>query len=126
MFDYPVTPTADDNGTVLMTFTDVSEAITFGADEDEALLNAIDALETGLSLYVDERKPLPSASKPDLKPQPMCWANTFTSKSPDLKTQNALPCPASSHTGSLRTEQMRTELFLLSVKTARKLHPPYA
>ena len=65
MFDYPVTLTADDNGTVLMTFTDVSEAITFGADEDEAMLNAIDALVTGLSFYVDERKPLPSASKPD-------------------------------------------------------------
>jgi len=49
MFDYPVTLTPDDNGTVLVTFADVPEAITFGADEDEALLNAIDALETGLS-----------------------------------------------------------------------------
>ena len=65
MFDYPVTLTPDDNGTVLVTFADVPEAITFGADEDEALLNAIDALETGLSFYVDERKPLPTASKPD-------------------------------------------------------------
>jgi antitoxin HicB len=64
MFDYPVTLTPDDNGTVLVTFEDVPEAITFGADEDEALLNAIDALETGLSFYVDERKPLPAASKP--------------------------------------------------------------
>ena len=124
MFDYPVTLTSDDNGTVLVTFADVPEAITFGADEDEALLNAIDALETGLSFYVDERKPLPSASKPDLKPQPMCWASTSTSKLPDRKTQNALPCPASCHTGSLRIEQMRTELFLLSLKTVRKLHPP--
>ena len=65
MFDYPVTLTPNDNGTVLVTFADVPEAITFGADEDEALLNAIDALETGLSFYVDERKPLPTASKPD-------------------------------------------------------------
>ena len=59
MFDYPVTLTPDDNGTVLVTFTDVPEAITFGADEDEALLNAIDALETGLSFYVDERNRCP-------------------------------------------------------------------
>ena len=56
MFDYPVTLTPDD-GTVLVTFADVPEAITFGANEDEALLNAIDALETGLSFYVDARKP---------------------------------------------------------------------
>ncbi len=64
MLDYPVTLTRDDNGTVLVTFEDVPEAITFGADEDEALLIAVDALETGLSFYVDERKPLPVASKP--------------------------------------------------------------
>jgi antitoxin HicB len=62
MFDYPVTLTPDD-GTVLVTFPDVPEAITFGADEDEAMLYADDALETALSLYVDARKSLPSASK---------------------------------------------------------------
>ena len=63
MFDYPVTLTRDD-GSVLVTFADVPEAITFGADEDAASLQAIDALETGLSFYVDSRKPLPAASKP--------------------------------------------------------------
>ena len=49
---------------MLVTFADVPEAITFGADDGEALLNAIDALETGLSFYVDARKPLPAASQP--------------------------------------------------------------
>ncbi len=63
MFEFPVTLTKDDNGTVIAMFVDVPEAITFGADEDEALLNAIDALETGLSFYVDERKALPVPSK---------------------------------------------------------------
>ncbi len=63
MFDYPVTLTPD-NGTVLVTFADVPEAITFGMDEDEALLQAVDALESGLSFYVDARQPLPVASKP--------------------------------------------------------------
>lgn len=62
MFDYPVT-LAPDNGTVLVTFSDVPEAITFGADETEALMHAVDALETALSFYVDARKPLPVASK---------------------------------------------------------------
>ena len=42
MFDYPVTLTPDD-GTVLVTFADVPEAITFGVDEDEALLHAVEA-----------------------------------------------------------------------------------
>lgn len=63
MFDYPVTLTPDD-GTVLVTFADVPEAITFGADEGEALLKAVDALETGLSFYVEAGKPLPAAKKP--------------------------------------------------------------
>jgi antitoxin HicB len=63
MFDYPVTLTPD-GATVLVTFADVPEALTFGADEDEALLQAVDALETALSFYVDARKPLPVASKP--------------------------------------------------------------
>jgi antitoxin HicB len=62
MFDYPVILTPDD-GTVLVTFADVPEAITFGADTDEALLQAVDALESALSFYVDDRKPLPVPSK---------------------------------------------------------------
>jgi antitoxin HicB len=63
MFDYPVILTPDD-GTVLVTFPDVPEAITFGADEDEALLQAVDALESALAFYVGDRKPLPLPSKP--------------------------------------------------------------
>ena len=63
MFDYPVTLTPDGD-TVLVSFVDVPEAITFGSDEAEALLQAIDALETALSFYVEARKPLPVASKP--------------------------------------------------------------
>ena len=62
MFDYPVILTPDD-GTVLVTFPDVPEAITFGADTDEALLQAVDALESALSFYVDDRKSLPVPSK---------------------------------------------------------------
>jgi len=63
MFDYPVTLTPDGDS-LLVTFRDVPEAITFGANKDEALRQAVDALETALSFYVDSRKPLPVASKP--------------------------------------------------------------
>ena len=62
MFDYPVTLTADGDN-VLVTFADVPEAVTFGADEEDALLQAVDALETGLPFYVDARKPSPVPSK---------------------------------------------------------------
>ncbi len=46
-----------------MTFVDVPEAITFGANEAEALALAVDALETGLSFYMDARQPLPAVSR---------------------------------------------------------------
>lgn len=71
MFDYPVTLTPDD-GTILVTFPDVPEAITFGADEDEALLQAVDALESALAFYVADRKPLPKPSKPKRGQKTVC------------------------------------------------------
>lgn len=63
MFDFPITLTQEE-GIVQVTIADVPEAITIGADEAEALLHAVDAMETGLSFYVDARKPLPRPSKP--------------------------------------------------------------
>jgi antitoxin HicB len=62
MFNYPVTLTKDGD-TILVRFRDIPKAITFGADKEEALLNAVDALETGLSFYVEARKALPLPSK---------------------------------------------------------------
>lgn len=64
MLDYPVILEAQPEGGFVVTFPDVPEAITQGEDEDEALLYAIDALESALSFYVDDRKPLPIPSKP--------------------------------------------------------------
>ena len=63
MFDYPVILEAQPEGGFVVTFPDVPEAITQGEDEDEALLYAVDALESALSFYVDDRKPLPVPSK---------------------------------------------------------------
>jgi antitoxin HicB len=66
MFNYPVILTPDGD-TFLVTFPDIPEAITFGNTEQEALAVAVDALETGLSFYVDDRKRLPVPSvRPDL------------------------------------------------------------
>lgn len=59
---YPVEFTPDDNDTVMLTFPDVPEAVTFGADEDEALANAADALETALNGYITDRRDIPAPS----------------------------------------------------------------
>jgi antitoxin HicB len=62
MFDYPVKLAKQPEGGFVVTFPDVPEAITQGESIDDALLHAVDALETGLSFYIDARKPLPVAS----------------------------------------------------------------
>ena len=63
MLAYPVVLEPDDNGTLLVTFPDVPEAVTFGEDEADALKRAVDALETMLAARIADREdvPLPSA-----------------------------------------------------------------
>jgi antitoxin HicB len=68
MLIYPVELTSDDNGTVLVTFPDVPEAVTFGGDEAEALLRAEDALLVMLSAYMDDHQPIPEPSPLDGRP----------------------------------------------------------
>lgn len=62
-FSYPAELAVGKDG-VSVSFPDVPEALTHGADEAEALLRAVDALETALEMYVDEGQDLPEASKP--------------------------------------------------------------
>ncbi|MCL2761379.1 MAG: type II toxin-antitoxin system HicB family antitoxin [Desulfuromonadales bacterium] len=59
MLIYPVILTPDDNDTVMVTFPDFPEAITCGDTKDEALAWALDALETVLEAYIDDRKEIP-------------------------------------------------------------------
>lgn len=63
MLIYPVTLTPDDNGTLLVGFPDIPEANSVGDDEQEALLNAEDALEAAFEIYFDEKRPIPMPSK---------------------------------------------------------------
>ncbi len=62
---YPVELTADDNDTVMVTFPDVPESISFGEDEADALARAADALETALEGYVADHRHIPAASASD-------------------------------------------------------------
>lgn len=63
MLIYPVTLIPDDNDTFLVEFPDIPEANSIGDDEQEALLNAEDALEAALEIYFDEKRPIPMPSK---------------------------------------------------------------
>ena len=62
--DFPVVLQRQPEGGYVVTFPDIPEAVTQGDDEDAALERAAEALETALSFYVDERRPLPLARRP--------------------------------------------------------------
>jgi antitoxin HicB len=62
MLRYPVVLKRDTDDTILVTFPDVPEVHTFGEDTEEALMRAVDALETALSMYVDDRRDIPKPS----------------------------------------------------------------
>ena len=57
---YAVTLTPDDNDTVLVTVPDLPEAVTFGEDRDEALVRAVDAIETALMGRMAAREAIPA------------------------------------------------------------------
>lgn len=61
---YPITLTPDD-GEFLVQCPDIPELITVGDDEDEALVNAKDALETAIEIYFDMKRPVPMPSAPE-------------------------------------------------------------
>jgi len=65
MLNYPITLTPDSNGTFLVGFPDFPEANSVGDDEADALHNAVDALETALDIYFEQRRPVPLPSEPD-------------------------------------------------------------
>ncbi len=64
MLSYPVNLELDTNNSLLVTFPDIPEAITAGDDEGEALLNGLDALETAIEMYFDDKREVPMPSKP--------------------------------------------------------------
>ncbi len=63
MLVYPIVLTPDDNDTVMATSPDFPEVTTFGEDNDDALLHAIDALEEAIAARIAHREDLPHPSK---------------------------------------------------------------
>lgn len=61
MLNYPV-DLEEDEGTIMVSFPDVAGARTYGRDRAEALVNAVDALETMLSAIITDREDVPAPS----------------------------------------------------------------
>ena len=59
MLRYSVKLSRDTNGTILVDVPAIPEAHTFGEDRDEALARAVDAIETALMGYIEDRRGIP-------------------------------------------------------------------
>ena len=60
---YPIHVELDTNGQYLVTFPDILEAATAADTREEALVLAVDALESALDFYFDEKRLVPLPSK---------------------------------------------------------------
>jgi antitoxin HicB len=60
---YPVNLSKDTDGSILVTFPDFPEAITYGDDNDDALSRAEDALETAIIARIEDWEDIPEPSK---------------------------------------------------------------
>jgi antitoxin HicB len=63
MLSYPIKLTPDDNDTLFATSPDFPELKTFGDDRDDALMHAVDALETAIAYRIAHREDIPRPSR---------------------------------------------------------------
>ncbi|HEY1431372.1 MAG TPA: type II toxin-antitoxin system HicB family antitoxin [Stellaceae bacterium] len=60
---YSVTIEPDDNGTFLVTCSDLPEVTTFGEDEEDAVRRAADAIEEALAARIARGEEIPASSR---------------------------------------------------------------
>lgn len=63
MYVYPVIVTPDDNGTLLVQFPDIPEAITVAHTEAEIEQVGLEALESAFEIYFEQRREIPAPSR---------------------------------------------------------------
>ena len=61
---YPIEILPQDDGSYLVSFPDIPEALTDGMTKDEALAEAVDCLIAALGGYINDRRDLPEPSLP--------------------------------------------------------------
>lgn len=62
--EYPVFLEKDSDGSFIVDFVDFPNVHTYGSDEQEALIQAVDALESAFDFYFEDRIPIPAPSRP--------------------------------------------------------------
>ena len=62
-FRYPARLQPDHSGEIIVSFRDIPECLTSGADEAEALMEARDALEEAIAGRIDDGEPIPVPSR---------------------------------------------------------------
>lgn len=65
MYDYAIRFERDDTPGLAVFCRDLPQFHSYGDDEEHALREAVDGIETTLSIYVDERRSIPAASAPE-------------------------------------------------------------
>jgi len=65
MYDYAIRFEADDKPGLAVFCRDLPEYNGYGDDEEHAVSEALDVIETALSIYVDQRRAIPSATPPE-------------------------------------------------------------
>ena len=61
---YPIEILPQDDGSFLVSFPDIPEALTDGMTKDEALAEAVDCLTAALGGYINDRRDVPEPSLP--------------------------------------------------------------
>jgi antitoxin HicB len=64
MYDYAIRFEEDNEPGVAVFCRDLPQLNSYGDNRDHAINEALDAIETTLSIYVDERRAIPTASAP--------------------------------------------------------------
>lgn len=65
MYDYAIRFERDDAPGLAVFCRDLPQFHSYGDDEQHAMSEAVDGIETTLSIYVDERRAIPAASAPE-------------------------------------------------------------
>lgn len=65
MYDYPIRFEYDASPGVAVFCRDLPQLNSYGDDEQHAMSEAVDGIETTLSIYVDDRLAIPAASAPE-------------------------------------------------------------
>ena len=62
-FTYPARLQPDSTGELIVSFRDLPECLTSGANETEALIEAADALEEAIAGRIDDGEPIPASAR---------------------------------------------------------------